>query len=169
MTDEERRIRSYLVAQAASLTPVEIVAKVEAAMAELGAAAAAVPPARFGERPAPVEWSANDVMAHVVATDAYFSGGIVSILDDGPPPAPMPGQAGECTPLRAAEAWSEILGQARGALFERVLIAAPAARLGRTIEHGMFGSLNWRETLLFLRLHDLDHAAQLRKIAAALA
>ena len=32
----------------------------------------------------------------------------------------------------------------------------------------MFGGLNWRETILFLRLHDLDHAGQLRKIAAAL-
>ena len=32
----------------------------------------------------------------------------------------------------------------------------------------MFGPLNWRETLLFLRLHDLDHAGQLRKIAAVL-
>jgi len=33
----------------------------------------------------------------------------------------------------------------------------------------MFGTLNWRETLLFLRLHDLDHARQLEKNAAALA
>lgn len=42
-------------------------------------------------------------------------------------------------------------------------------RLDQTIDHGMFGSLNWRETLLFLRLHDLDHAGQLGKIAGALA
>ena len=33
----------------------------------------------------------------------------------------------------------------------------------------MFGALNWRETLLFLRLHDLDHAGQLKNIAARLA
>ena len=32
----------------------------------------------------------------------------------------------------------------------------------------MFGPLNWRETLLFMRLHDLDHAGQLETIAAAL-
>ena len=32
----------------------------------------------------------------------------------------------------------------------------------------MFGPLTWREALLFLRLHDLDHAGQLRKIATAL-
>jgi hypothetical protein len=32
----------------------------------------------------------------------------------------------------------------------------------------MFGPLSWRETLLFTRLHDLDHAGQLQKIAVAL-
>jgi hypothetical protein len=31
----------------------------------------------------------------------------------------------------------------------------------------MFGPLTWRETLLFTRLHDLDHADQLQKIATA--
>jgi len=53
-------------------------------------------------------------------------------------------------------------------LFARVLRAAPDAALDRRIEHGMFGPLTWREALLFLRLHDLDHAGQLQKIAAAL-
>ena len=36
------------------------------------------------------------------------------------------------------------------------------------MEHPFFGPLNWRETLLFMRLHDLDHAGQLKQIAAAL-
>jgi hypothetical protein len=36
------------------------------------------------------------------------------------------------------------------------------------VEHPFFGPLNWRETLLFMRLHDLDHAGQLKQIAAAL-
>jgi len=56
----------------------------------------------------------------------------------------------------------------REALFERVLRADPLAYLKTPIEHGMFGTLNWRETLLFMRLHDLDHARQLQKIAAVL-
>jgi hypothetical protein len=33
----------------------------------------------------------------------------------------------------------------------------------------MFGPLNWREALLFMRLHDLDHAGQLQKNTAAFA
>ena len=47
MTDEQQRIRGYLVAQGAKLTPAEIVEKVRVAMAQLRAAAKAVPPARF--------------------------------------------------------------------------------------------------------------------------
>ena len=51
MSDEEVRIKSYLTAQAAKLPPAAIVEKVRAAMAELEAAAAAVAPARFADRP----------------------------------------------------------------------------------------------------------------------
>ena len=54
-------------------------------------------------------------------------------------------------------------------MFECVLAAEPTARLEATVEHPLFGPLNWRETLLFIRLHDLDHAGQLQKIAAAVA
>ena len=50
-----------------------------------------------------------------------------------------------------------------------MLRADPAARLEDTVEHPFFGPLNWRETLLFIRLHDLDHAGQLQKVAGALA
>ena len=70
---------------------------------------------------------------------------------------------------RTAEAWHATLERDREALFARVARAEPSARLDVTIEHFMFGSLNWRETLLFMRLHDLDHAGQLDKIAATLA
>jgi hypothetical protein len=45
--------------------------------------------------------------------------------------------------------------------------ADPTARLAATIPHPFFGGLNWRETLLFMRLHDLDHAGQLAKVAGA--
>jgi hypothetical protein len=52
MTDEQTRIRGYLTAQGAKLSPPEIVDKVRAAMDQLRSAATAVPDARFGERPA---------------------------------------------------------------------------------------------------------------------
>jgi hypothetical protein len=169
MNEEQARVRSYLVAQGAKLMPAALVEKVQQAMADLKAAAAAVPPARFGERPAPEEWSGNEVMAHVVAADGYFGGGIQRLLAGQPLP-PRPGGRGvEGAPLLPAEAWYRALAQQREALFAAVLAADPAAAPDQRIEHPMFGPLTWRETLLFTRLHDLDHAGQLQKIATALA
>jgi hypothetical protein len=168
VTEEQQRIRSYLTSQAAKLTPAAIVDKVRQAMADLREAAAAVPAARFSERPAPEEWSGNEVMAHVLAADRYFSGGIVSALDGLPAPPRAEGRGIEGAPVRPAAAWCDDLERAREATFARALAADPSAHLDRLVEHGMFGMLTWRETLLFHRIHDLDHAGQLRKIAAAL-
>ena len=168
MTDEQLRIRSYLEAQGAKLAPPAIIEKVRAAMADLRAAADAVPPARFSERQEPGEWSANEVLAHVVAAGAHFGDTIVSALDSRPQPPRIEGWGIEGAPARTAAEWCDLLARDRESLFERVLRADPLAHLERPIEHGMFGPLNWRETLLFMRLHDLDHAGQLQKIAAAL-
>ncbi|HYB40305.1 MAG TPA: DinB family protein [Candidatus Methylomirabilis sp.] len=169
MTEEELRIRGYLTSQAAKLTPAAIVEKVRSAMADLDEAARAVPPARFADRPGADDWSANDVMAHVLDADAHFGEGILSALDDRPFLPPAERREPKVAPRRTAQAWSDLLEQSRAALFQRVLAADPSAKLERAIQHGMFGSLNWRETLLFMRLHDLDHAGQLKQIAAALA
>ena len=167
MTDEQRRIKSYLTVQAAKLEPTAIVAKIRDAMAELEAAAVAVAPSRFTERPGPDEWSGDEVMAHVMASDAYFGGGILSILDDRPLPTRAERGSAERA-ARSADGWCRALARDRETLFERVRAASPDGRPDRTIEHGMFGPLSWREALLFLRLHDLDHAGQLRQIATAL-
>ncbi|HET7341713.1 MAG TPA: DinB family protein [Methylomirabilota bacterium] len=168
MTPEEQvRIRGYLTSQAARLAPEQIIGKVQEAMGQLDAAARAVPAARFTDSPAPQEWSANEVMAHVVEAGRHFGGAITRVLDGLPPGAPRDAPARDTTPRPLAEWWAD-LGRDRDALFARVRSAPPMARLEATIPHPFFGALNWRETLLFMRLHDLDHAGQLQKIAAAL-
>ncbi len=169
MTDEEQRIRGYLQAQGAKLSPAAIIDKVRTAMDQLRAAAASVAAERFDERPAPEEWSANEVMAHVLGAGVAFGGRIVRALDGLPAGGAIADGREGGVPRRTAEEWWALLARGRAALFERVLRADPAARLEAAIEHPMFGPLNWRETLLFLRLHDLDHAGQLQKLAAALA
>jgi hypothetical protein len=168
MTQEQRRIRGYLTAQGAKLSPVEIIEKVRLAMEEVRDAAISVPAKRFCERPATDEWSANEVMAHVVTTGARFAAGVTRLLDGGAPGSPVADVIERGVPERTAEEWWQEFVAGRMALFERVRRADPNARLDHTIEHRMFGPLNWRESVLFLRLHDLDHAGQLRKIAAAL-
>jgi uncharacterized damage-inducible protein DinB len=168
MTDEQTRIRGYLTAQGAKLSPGEIVDKVRAAMAELRAAAEAIPPGRFAERPAAEEWSANEVMAHVVRAGRHFGGAIVRLLD-GVPGGGVRDQLERDVPERSAAEWWAALEEDRAALFARARAVNPEGDLEGTVEHPFFGPLNWRETLLFMRLHDLDHAGQLQKIAAALA
>lgn len=167
MNPEHARIRDYLRAQAQKLEPAAIVDKVRGAMTDLRAAAAKVPPARFSERPAPEEWSGNEVLAHVVDAGRFFGGAIVAILD-GAPAIPSARERPPVTETRPAQAWLMDLERDRQVLFARVARAEPRARLDVSVEHAMFGPLNWRETLLFMRLHDLDHAGQLDKIARAL-
>ena len=169
MTDEQLRIRGYLQAQGAKLVPADLVERVRTAMDQVREAVTAVPRARFDERPETDEWSANEVMAHVVTTGARFADRIADVLDGSAPGAPVADVIESGAPEHTAEEWWTIFAAAREALFARVLSADPAAHLDRVIEHPFFGTLNWREALLFLRLHDLDHAGQLQKIAAALA
>jgi hypothetical protein len=168
MNDEQQRIRGYLTAQGAKLSPGQIVEKVRDAMRDLGTAAGAVPAARFNDPPAPGEWSANEVMAHVVDAGRHFGGAIVRVLD-GLPAGGVRDRLERDVPRRGLPEWWAILERERAALFARVQRADPGSRLDGTIEHPFFGPLNWRETLLFMRLHDLDHAGQLQKIAGALA
>jgi len=168
MTSEESlRIRGYLTAQGAKLSPDQLIGKVQEAMGQLRAAAFAVPAARFNEPPAPGEWSANEVMAHVVEAGQHFGNAIVRILDGQAPGTPRDVAARDTAP-RPLDEWWAMLERDRSSLFERVRNAHPMARLEATIPHPFFGALNWRETLLFMRLHDLDHAGQLTKVAGAL-
>jgi len=168
VTDEQQRIRGYLEAQGAKLAPPAIVEKVREAMSRLRAAAAAVPPARFAEAPVPGEWSANEVMAHVVDAGRHFGEGILRALDGRSPGERRHADDRPAAPSHTAAEWLAMLDRDREALFERALRADPTARLEQSISHGFFGLLNWRETLLFIRIHDLDHAGQLEKIATAL-
>jgi uncharacterized damage-inducible protein DinB len=168
MTDEQKRIRGYLEAQGAKLTPALIVEKVREATGRLRAAAGAVPPARFAEAPAPGEWSANEVMAHVVEAGRHFGEGILRALDGLAPGERRHAAERPAAPSHTASEWLAMLDRDRETLFDRALCADPTARLEQSISHGFFGMLNWRETLLFIRVHDLDHTGQLEKIAAAL-
>jgi DinB superfamily len=163
MTEEEKRIRSYLEAQGAKLSPAELIEKIESAMGDLRAALFAVPAGRLSARPSGDDWSAAEVMEHVVSAGSHFA----KALGSGALFAS--GRSSEPVAFRTAAEWWAALDRDRRALFELVRRADPSAHLERTIDHGMFGSLNWRETLLFLRVHDLDHARQLQKIADALA
>ena len=168
-TNEEfQRIRGYLQAQAAKLSVPDLVARVRADQQQVHAAASAVPVDRFYDAPAQGEWSANQVLAHIVESGGAVARAIRTTLDGGTPPARVGDEIRPDPPRRAAQEWLADLTRERELLFERVGRAGGDERLEVTWQHPMFGPLNWREWLLFLRLHDLDHARQLQAITAAL-
>ncbi len=163
------RVRAYLLAQGEKLTPAEIVEKVRESQAAVLAAAERVPADRLGATPAAGEWSAAEVLHHVISSGAGVGRRIVETIERQDAAAALSEDRLEHAgaDLSVARA-RELLLAEREALFAAAIAADPAARLDLTAtEHQWFGSLNWKAALLFLRVHDLDHARQIEAIAAA--
>ncbi len=166
-TSEDQRIRSYLTSQAHKLSIPELVEKVRRDVLPLQEAAANVPPDRFYERPGAGDWSAAEVLTHILEMNDQGARAIAGILDRGtlPPPVDdvMTGEtrAGMRT---AADFWRIYLDR-REQILTRVAQAAGDEHPEVKITHRQFGALSWREWLLFMRVHDLDHMRQLQAIA----
>jgi hypothetical protein len=166
-TDENLRIRSYLLAQATKLAIPALVTKVLEDTAPLQAIGAAVPSGHFRERPAPGEWSAAEVYTHIIDVNERGARAIEGILDHGTIPAPISDViSGETsTGLVTAEDHWQVYHARRERLLARVMRASGDEHLDIKITHPQFGPLSWREWLLFMRVHDLDHMRQLEAIA----
>jgi len=164
MPESERvRIREYLVAQAASRSIEELIERVEGGMAELFAAARAIPAERYGEHPPGDAWSPMDCLAHAVGWNLQVATAVLHVAltgerpENGPPELP-----------RDRDRLLEAQAAGNASLYEHVRAADPGAHLEVRWEHPFFGQLNWREWLLFLRLHALDHGRQLAGMREAL-
>jgi hypothetical protein len=170
MPQEERdRIRSYLVTVANRLSIPELVEKVRQDVLPLREAALAVPAERFSERPAPGEWSAAEVLGHVLEMNEWGADAIEAVLEERPLPAPPSDEVGATARQlpESAEAFWAAFEPRREALLARVLRTEGNEHLDRKLRHPFFGDLSWREWLLFMRVHDLDHLRQVQAIARA--
>ena len=166
-TDEDQRVRGYLLTQANKLSIPELVEKVRRDVLPLREAAASVPQDRFFERPGPEDWSAAEVFTHIVEMNERGARAIEGILDHGTLPPPiddvMSGAVRE--DLRTAEAYWDVYQARREQLLQRALQVTGNEHLDVKVTHRQFGPLSWREWLLFMRVHDLDHMRQLQAIA----
>ncbi len=162
MDEEAARIRGYLQAQAAKLPVPEIMAKVRADLGQLKAALDAFPVGRWEERPAEGEWSGNEVAAHLASSSKAVALGIVQAVEEGTRPGRIRDVMERTDERRAPGDWWTQFDSDREELFARLATAKGDEHLDVVWEHPMFGELNWREWLLFTRLHDLDHARQLQ-------
>ncbi len=165
---EVARVRGYLTGQAAKLTPEQIVEKVRESQAAVITAAAAIPADRFGTPPAGDEWSAAEVLHHVVTVIGDHSRSIISTIRIGTPSMVRPDRLEHLTKDVTLDQVRDLMAAERDELFNTVLAADPNVHLDVAVmSHPEFGQFNWHEALLFIRVHDMDHARQLDKITAA--
>ena len=167
LSEEQLRIRGYLQGQAAKLSVHDLIVKVRADSAQLREAALAAEEGDWMAAPAAGEWSANDVLGHVVSTCNDIYAGILGALEAGVRARALPDALRHEQAGKRPSAWWDELSVAREALFARLETAAGDEHLDAVWAHPFFGDLNWREWLLFLRIHDLDHAGQIVAIVAS--
>lgn len=166
---EVERIRNYLVAQAQKLSVAELVDKARRDSLPLREVAAAMSPAQFAARPAPAAWSAAEVWAHILAMTEHGARAIEGIIAQGATPPRVNDiitAATHHTLHTASDYWAAYTAR-RELCYARVLPATGDEHLDVKITHATFGELNWREWLLFMRVHDLDHLRQLQALVQA--
>ncbi len=166
--EEVARVRSYLAGQSMRRTPAQLVEVLRDAHHQFLAATATISDANFRTPPQEGEWAAADVLGHVCTIAALEENSIRAIIERGELPPPIVDRI-EAAPAGATrEDMLAELEQSREQLFTLALQADPTAHLDITWGHGEFGRMNWREWLLFARVHALDHMRQMQAIATAL-
>ncbi len=159
--DVIERGRAYLQRESAALSIEGIIERVQAAADRLATAANSRGEEAFGAVAAD-GWNGAECLQHVVGWNARNAQQILYVAlsgelpDDGEPPLPASREE-----LLAKQ--QEVLDS----LYAHVREAEPAAYLDVRWAHPFFGDLNWREWLLFLELHCIDHARQIEAMARA--
>jgi len=167
--EEIARVRSYLATQATRRTPAQLVEALREAHHQFLTALAAVPDAAFRTIPREGEWSAADVLAHVRTIAAFDERSICGVIERGEQP-PNVDDALEQAPTNATrEHMLADIEALRERLIAVVMQADPQVHLDIVWGHNEFGNMNWREWLLFARVHTLDHTRQMQAISAVLA
>lgn len=162
--EEVARVRGYLSSQAMKRTPAQIVEALKEAQQQFVQATMSIPEDLFHTPPQPGEWSGAEIMAHVLAIANFDLKTIVALLEKGE-------RGPDWNKLDDYEVSSREAGLAelesmREKLIKAALNTDPNAHLDVTWSHPEFGLFQWREGLLFARVHTLDHARQMAGVAA---
>ena len=160
--DETARIRGYLQQQAAQRTIDELIGRVQEAVDDLAASARGVPEAALNVIPTGDEWTPMDCLRHAASSNMNVAQQVLYAALEGYVPI-------DNEPEVPIEREAILTAQAAAidSLYEHVRAADPEANLDLKWKHPFFGDLNWREWLLFLRIHCKDHARQLAAMSGA--
>ena len=164
---EVARVRSYLASQSMKRTSAQIIETVREAHRQFLEALALVPDSAFHTIPQEDSWSAAEVLNHVYLIAAFDEQSICSVIERGEQPPDVSDVKGPPSDMTREQMLAAITAS-RERLSAVVLQADPQKHLEIVWGHREFGKMNWREWLLFARVHTLDHARQMQAIAAAL-
>ena len=166
--EEIARVRGYLASQAMKRTPAQLIDTLREAHQQFLVAQAAVPDPLFRVAPGAGEWSAADVLGHMLIIAAIDESAIPGAIERGERPPDVVDIISPAPADMTREHMLAELERLRERLIASVLKADPAAHLDILWRHNEFGSMNWREWLLFARVHTLDHTRQMQSIAHTL-
>jgi hypothetical protein len=163
VTDAEaQRILGYLQQQASEKSIEELVARVKEGAEELHGVARSVPAGGRALIPPGDEWSPEDCLRHVVASNMHVAEQVLHVA--------LTGELSAGTEQGVSGTYEDIISkheEAIESLFAHVREATPDAFLDVRWKHPFFGDLNWREWLIFLRIHCKDHARQIQAMVSA--
>ena len=140
----------------------------EATPEALRAVLAEIGDASLNTRPAPGKWSPAEIVCHLADCDVAFGFRLRQALaEDNPTVQPFDQEkwAAYYRGISAEQALEAFTALRRWNL--RLMEAALPSGAGRTMAHPERGTLTFREFVELIAGHDLNHLAQLRRIAAA--
>jgi hypothetical protein len=188
MTGEEQaraRAREYFATNGTHAPAAQIHERVAAAFAALDAALSGVSAAQAARRTIPGEWSAQEIVDHLLETHRPGVDELRCVLaGESPPGEPIPAALQSKAPLRRP--WPWLLDEMRRvhSLILDLLAAVPAdaaleARAPIVMVVNVPGpdgtvrplhwveDLDWKAYAIVWRLHAIDHLKQLKKVLAA--
>lgn len=165
LTEEEARVRGYLVGQAEQLDWIELWPRVIAERGALLHAIDGVSDAQADWSPGADEWSIRQIVEHLL-TGSRQRLQLIEDLAAGRPederePRPEAAMPSAFARLRLHLTEHSVK---LSSLPERL---PPMVNLEMTSSHGNFGELNSRAWFLFNRIHDTDHLQQIEAIKGA--
>ena len=154
-------ILGYIRRKSAEWTAAQMIQRVQEGVAQLEAAANAVPMARLTVVPVGEEWSPLFCIKHVAEINMGTLNRCAAVAATGAlPEAPPPPVPVDRAGILATHA--EVAANA----FAAIAAAPEAGHAAVTWTHPLLGELNWREWLLTVRVHCLAHAGQLAGMTA---
>ncbi|HEY3097851.1 MAG TPA: DinB family protein [Methylomirabilota bacterium] len=153
-----------MTATSDALTPVEVAASLDAAMATLRAELGALPERVLGWHPAPGEWCAKEVVGHLIEAERRGFAGRIRIILASDRPALQAWDQQEVARARrdCARPAATLLDELAALRRESAALvrALHAAELDRGGEHPKVGFLRVRDLLAEWVHHDRNHIRQ---------